>query len=203
MPPFYDISVDTMRDGEKKEDPSSRVRPMSERFVNTGSGPLTPGLNRRRHASFSTNDEMLKIAVGNKAHDLEISVEELEEMEANEPAKPLLVAVLPDSPRSPRYDANDHGGFLKVLLASALLLIMLYTLSIATYKSPEGASKAIVKESLHELSSLSENAVEAGAADEAEGTTDKLADAITTELRKQIQKEVQKQLRGYDHKMFD
>jgi len=152
---------------------------------------------------------MLKIAVSNKAFDLEISVEELEEMEANEPAKPLLVAPMPASPSSPRTDLSQltenmrTAVIFKVLLASLLFLTMLYTLSVATYKSPAGVSSTGVKEALRELSPLSEAAPAMKKVELDDAEVDGLAGAITKELRKEIRSEVQKQLRGYHHEMLD
>jgi hypothetical protein len=149
--------------------------------------------------------------VSNKAFDLEVTVEELEEMEANEPARPLLVTKLPftPSPKPRGVDLADEqsvlerrGNILRVIAASFLFLSILYVLSLATYNEPTGDDNATIKEVLRKLRAPmgGEGGTTVAGKEEMRG---QLAEEVTKELRKEIQMEVRKQMRGFHREMLD
>jgi hypothetical protein len=92
----------------------------------------------------------IQIAVCNKAFDLEVTVEELEELEASKPAKPLLVMPFLPTPKSSAAKQKEKQGstlgyIIGVIAASFLFLAVLYKLSLSFNPVLAGVKNSIME----------------------------------------------------------
>ncbi len=156
--------------------------------------PLSPTSlykRRKRVFSYDSNDNMLKKAMENKAADLQVTMQELEEMESLEPSKRLHFT--PSSPcASPREDQSSiHVDILKrksvqIGLFGFVFLALLYLITVSSVKEETGLAKSSVV--IRELFTP----LEIDSALEVERI--ELAREFALEINTEIRKEVERQL---------